>query len=172
MKKFIYMSLAMALILGFMACGDDNEPKDMTPPTITGTGITCNPINCQVYHPGEVIPFRYVFEDNEELGNFNLEVHNNFDHHTHSTEGHDHEHEGSECEEQEHEHEEGEEHGEEHAWVYNRSFSIPTGLKSYNASIDIPIPEDAAHGDYHFMIRLTDKAGWQQIKSIAIIIEE
>ena len=45
-------------------------------------------------------------------------------------------------------------------------------MKSYKASVDIPIPEDAAHGDYHFMIRLTDKAGWQQIKSVAIIIEE
>ena len=175
MKKYIYMSLTTALILGLWTCGDDNEPKDMTPPSITDTGITCNPINCQVYHPGDLIPFRYVFEDNAELGNFNLEVHNNFDHHSHSTEGQDHNHNGSECEEDEdhdHEHGEEEEHGEEHAWVYNRSFPIPSGLKSYTASIDIPIPEDAAHGDYHFMIRLTDQAGWQQIKSIAIKIEE
>ncbi len=170
MKKYIYMSLTMALILGLWACGNDDEVKDMTPPTITDTGITCNPINCQVYHPGDIIPFRYVFEDNVELGNFNLEVHNNFDHHSHSTEGNDHDHEDSECE-HEHEHEEGEEHGEENAWVYNHSFSIPSGLKSHTANVDIPIPEDAAEGDYHFMIRVTDKAGWQQIKGIAIIIE-
>ena len=172
MKKFLYMSLAMALIPGVLACGDDNEPQDMTPPEITDTGITCNPVNCQVYHPGEVIPFRYVFEDNVELGNFNLEIHNNFDHHTHSTEGQEHGHGGSECEANHQEHEEGEGHGEENAWVYNHSFSIPAGMKSYKASVDIPIPADAAHGDYHFMIRLTDKAGWQQIKSVAIIIEE
>jgi hypothetical protein len=29
-----------------------------------------------------------------------------------------------------------------------------------------------AEGDYHFMIRLTDKAGWQQLKALAIIIED
>ena len=49
---------------------------------------------------------------------------------------------------------------------------IPAGLRSYEARVKIPIPEDVAEGDYHFMIRLTDKAGWQQLKALAIIIED
>ena len=35
-----------------------------------------------------------------------------------------------------------------------------------------PIPADAALGDYHFMIRLTDRAGWQQLHAVAIKITE
>ena len=168
MKKYIFLSL-MALTLSFIACSEDNDPKDMTQPVITDTGITCNPINCQVYHRGETIPFRYVFEDDTELGAFNIEIHDNFDHHTHSTEADDHGHEGSECED-------NDDHEEHHEavtpWVYSKDFSIPAGLKSYTAKIDIPIPADIDEGDYHFMIRLTDHAGWQQIKGIAIKIVE
>jgi hypothetical protein len=158
------LSLGWALLLSLASCGDD-ELRDMTPPAITGEGITCNPINCQVYQPGDSIPFLYVFEDDTELGSFNIEIHNNFDHHTHSTEGDDHE--GSECED---EHEE-EHHTPQKPWVYNQSYAIPEGQKRYVARIDIPIPADIDEGDYHFMIRLTDRAGWQQIKGIAIKVE-
>ena len=174
------MSLLMALItiftLSFNACGSDDD-KDMTPPVISADGITANPINCQQYHPGDVIPFHYVMLDNQELGNFNIEIHNNFDHHTHSTEAddHDHDHEMGECdddEEHEHENEHEHEHSEGNAWVYNRDFTIPAGQRQYDARVDIPIPADAALGDYHFMIRLTDRAGWQQLHAVAIKITE
>lgn len=176
MKKIINMSLLMALItiltLSFNACGSDDD-KDMTPPVISADGITANPINCQQYHPGDVIPFHYVMLDNQELGNFNIEVHNNFDHHTHSTEAddHDHDHEMGECDDDE-EHEHEHEHSEGNAWVYNHDFTIPAGQRQYDARVDIPIPADAALGDYHFMIRLTDRAGWQQLHAVAIKITE
>ena len=116
-----------------------------------------NPTECMQYHLGEVIPFRYVFIDDEELGSFNIEIHNNFDHYTHS---------GSsvECEM------DAKKEASERAWVFNQSYSIPAGLKRYSARIDIPIHDDAEVGDYHFTIRLTDRAGWQQLKAIAIKI--
>ena len=165
MKKYMYMSFIVALLcsisLCFTACGDDDE-KDMTRPSITDTGITANPINCQIYHRGEEIPVRYVFTDNVELGKFNIEIHGNFDHHTHSTEA-------VECEEEEHEHEEG---TPSNPWVYNHDYDIPTGLQTYTTDINILIPTDIATGHYHFMIRVTDQAGWQEIKSVAIEIEE
>ena len=163
MKKIINMSLLMALItiltLSFNACGSDDD-KDMTPPVISADGITANPINCQQYHPGDVIPFHYVMLDNQELGNFNIEIHN-------------HDHEMGECDDdEEHEHEHEHEHSEGNAWVYNRDFTIPAGQRQYDARVDIPIPADAALGDYHFMIRLTDRAGWQQLHAVAIKITE
>lgn len=164
----MFLSLMTALLTGFAACGSDDDDKDMTPPSISDRGITASPINCQVYHPGEVIAFRYLFEDNVELGNYNIEVHGNFDHHSHSTEGNDHDHEGGECAD-DHDHE-ADEGGT--AWVYNQTFSIPAGQRSYSAKQDITIPADAKHGDYHFMVRLTDRAGWQQLKAIAIKIED
>ena len=130
----------------------------MTYPEISEQGITANPIDCQVYHRGETIPFCYVFTDNDELGKYNIEVHHNFDHHTHSTSA-------TTCsmdaikEEQ-------------NPWEFNQDFNIPDGQKSFSAREDIKIPTNIDTGDYHFMIRLTDKAGWQQIKSIAIKIVE
>lgn len=130
----------------------------MTYPEISEQGITANPIDCQVYHRGETIPFSYVFTDNDELGKYNIEVHHNFDHHTHSTSA-------TTCsmdaikEEQ-------------NPWVFNQDFNIPDGQKSFSAREDIKIPTNIDTGDYHFMIRLTDKAGWQQIKSVAIKIVE
>ena len=176
MKKFINMSLMMALItvlfLSFNACGKDDD-KDMTPPVISAEGITANPVNCQEYHPGDVIPFHYIMTDDVELGNYNIEIHNNFDHHSHSTEAddHDHDHEMGECDDDdEHEHEH--EHSEGKAWVYNQDFTIPAGQRQYDARVDIQIPADIDSGDYHFMIRLTDRAGWQQLHAVAIKITD
>ena len=174
MKKTINMSLMMALItvlsLSFTACNNDDDDKDMTPPVISAEGIIANPVNCQEYHAGDVIPFHYVMSDNRELGAYNIEIHNNFDHHSHSTEAddHDHDHEMGECDDDEHEHE----HSEDKAWVYNHDFTIPAGQRQYDARVDIPIPADINPGDYHFMIRLTDRAGWQQLHAVAIKISD
>jgi hypothetical protein len=173
MKKIFSTSLLMALtvITLFVSC--NKTDRDETQPVITNMGITANPVNCQVYHPGDTIPFCYQFEDDVELGSFNIEIHSNSDHHSHSTESDDHGHEGGECA-HEHDHEE---HEHEHAagqqpWVFNQDYEIPIGLRSYLARVNIPIPKDIAEGDYHFMIRLTDQAGWQQLKAVAIIIED
>jgi hypothetical protein len=163
MKKYIYMSLMMALAcvftLSLSSCSSsDDDEKDMQQPVITGQGITANPIDCQVYQRGETIPFHYVFTDDTELGNFNIEIHNDFEHHTHS---------GSaiECEMDA-------KKDPVNPWVYNRDYTIPAAQRSYDARIDIPIPADIDPGDYHFMVRLTDKAGWQQLKAVAIKIVE
>lgn len=175
MKKIINMSLMMALItvftLSITNCSKDDD-KDMTQPVISAEGITANPINCQQYHIGDVIPFHYIMTDNEELGAYNIEIHNNFDHHSHSTEAddHDHDHDMGECDDDEHEHEH--EHSEGKIWAYSKDFTIPAGLRSYDARHDIQIPNDIAPGDYHFMIRLTDRAGWQQLHAVAIKIIE
>ena len=168
--KFMSLLLALAcvLTLGFSACGDDDDDKDMTYPVISAEGITSNPIDCQVYQRGTVIPFHYIFTDDTELGAYNIEIHTNADHHSHSTSSveceEEHEHEG----EHEHEHE----HGAVKPWVYNQDFAIPAGQRSFDARHDIVIPADIDEGDYHFMIRLTDRAGWQQLKAVAIKITE
>lgn len=130
----------------------------MTYPEISEQGITANPIDCQVYHRGETIPFCYVFTDNDELGKYNIEVHHNFDHHTHSTSA-------TTCSMDDVKE-------AQNPWVFNQDFNIPDGQKSFSAREDIKIPTNIDTGDYHFMIRLTDKAGWQQIKSVAIKIVE
>ena len=154
---FLVASIGFAL--GLTSCSsDDDDPtaNDQEKPKIED-GELPNPIDCQNYKRGETIAFRYTFTDNVELGNFNIEIHNNFDHHTHSTSAGDCPLDNKKT--------------PVTPWVYNQDQNIPAGLKSYEAKVDIAIPTDIDPGDYHFMIRLTDKAGWQQLKAVSIKIK-
>ena len=157
MKK-IYLSLMLLCALSACSSSEENKPKDMTPPEISSEGIVAIPIDCEVFKRGEVIPFNYLFTDDIELGAYNIEIHNNFDHHTHSTTA-------AECpidaQKQ-----------PQNPWVYNRDYTIPAGQRQYDARVDIQIPADIDSGDYHFMVRLTDRAGWQQLHAVAIKIVE
>ena len=158
MKRNTICSIMLLCALCACSGSDDEVQKDMQQPVISDQGITANPIDCQVYHRGDVIPFHYIMTDNQELGAYNIEIHNNFDHHTHSTTA-------AECpidaQKQ-----------PQNPWVYNCSFYIPNGQRQYEARHDIEIPADIDPSDYHFMIRLTDRAGWQQLHAVAIKITE
>ena len=157
MKKIVYILLS---VLVFSACSSsDDDTKDMEYPKIVESEDPnqCNPIPCQVYNRGDVIPFRYVFTDNAELGRYNIEIHNNFDHHTHGTSSVDCPLDDKKTPVK--------------PWVYNQDYTIPSGQTSFEAKTDITIPKDIDPGDYHFMIRVTDKAGWQQLAAISIKIK-
>ena len=160
MNKYIDMKrksiFAILLLCAFYACSSSDD--DTQHPLMSEQGITANPIDCHQYHRGENIPFHYVMTDNQELGAYNIEVHNYFDHHTHSTTA-------TECQMDE-------EKKPQHPWVYNKDFAIPAGQQSFDARQDIAIPADIDAGDYHFMVRLTDAAGWQQLHAVAIKIVE
>ena len=155
------------------------------------------PQQCEVYQPGGVIPLRCTFSDDMELGNFNVEIHNNFDHHTHSTSAVECDYDDDDDDTDSDTHnahtaktaktahiahiaqtaqtahdDDHDDHAHDNSlgWVFNQDYSIPAGQTLYKAVVDIPIPEDAEEGDYHFMIRLTDRTGWQQLKSVGIKI--
>ncbi len=149
-------NLFLLLLCALCACSSssDDKAKDMTMPQITAQGILPEPDNCQAYFLGDTIRFHYIFTDDKELGAFNIEVHNNFDHHSHSTSAEDCFMEPKKQ--------------PVRPWVKNKDYAIPDRLRSFEASFDIPIPADVDPGDYHFMIRLTDKAGWQQLKAVSI----
>lgn len=153
MKSSLKATIISLSLCALYACSG----TDMTYPVITSIGVP-NPIDCQVYKRGESIKFSYVFTDDTELGSFNIEIHNNFDHHTHGTSS-------AECEMEA-------KKNPVNPWVYNQDFVIPQGTTTYDADFEINIPADADAGDYHFMIRLTDRAGWQQIKAMGIKISE
>ncbi|MDR2774585.1 MAG: DUF4625 domain-containing protein [Tannerella sp.] len=145
-----------ALLLG--GCGSDEEAKDMQKPVIEMNGGGYFPQNCTTLKRGDRFMLKAKFSDNVELGNYNIEIHNNFDHHSHSTGG-------EECETDE-------KKTPVNAWVFNRDYSIPAGLKEFEAGNEITVPVDVDTGDYHFMVRLTDKAGWQQLMAVSVKIGE
>lgn len=151
------------LLFGFacfqmLSCGDGDDSKDMAKPSIDMTRESAFPKNCVILYRGETFSFKATFTDNVELGNYNIEIHNNFDHHSHSTDD-------VECELEP-------KKKPVNPWVYNQDFPIPAGKTIFEADNTISIPADIDTGDYHFMVRLTDKAGWQQLKAVSIKIKE
>ena len=153
-KKMKRSKLFVLLCVLSGACSSPS--KDITAPEILPQGDYASPVNCQVFERGSVLPFAYAFSDDVELGSYNLEIHNNFEHHTHSTEA-------GECEQEPVK-------KPVNAWIFNQSYEIPAGSRVYEASRNIPIPLDVDPGEYHFMIRVTDASGWQEIKSVSIRI--
>jgi len=148
----------IALLCALCACSGPSQEKDMTLPEILAVGEYASPSNCQEFKKGSVLPFSYAFSDDVELGSFNLEIHNNFDHHTHSTEA-------GECRQDPVKQ-------PVNPWIFNKDYPIPGGSRYYEADLKILIPEDVDSGEYHFMIRLTDASGWQQLRSVSIRIIE
>ena len=154
MKMFKRISFLLSLMMLVSACNGDDV--DMEYPVIDDENVEASPQQCDTYLLGDTIKVVLKLSDNEELGNYNIEIHSNHDHHTHSTSSVDCELE-SETE-------------PINPWVFNRSYSIPTGMKQFTVRENIVVPMDVDMGDYHFMVRVTDRAGWQQYRSVAIRI--
>ena len=154
MKKCL---LLLPLLLMIVACGDDDQ-RDLCFPTISSVDIEANPVNCQKYFLGETIKFHYAFHDDVELGDFRIEIENNFDHHASSTST-------TQCENDP-------DKTPVNPWVYNKGFDIPSRHCDYDAIVDIPIPTNIDTGDYVFTLRLNDAAGWQEKRVFLIKIVE
>ena len=161
MKVTLYLCMALMSLSGvcLSSCSNDEEDggKDMEKPTVSDDRTKDDPIPCERYKRGEVIPFRSTFTDNVELGSISLNIHNNFDHHTHGTAKDDCPLDPIKK--------------PVNPWVFNQTIKIPAGQKTYEGKLDIPIPTDIDPGDYHFMVYITDKAGWQNWKAVSFHVE-
>lgn len=150
MKKYLF--LLVALLPG---CSTGEPEIDSTYPVISSEGLFPQP--CAVLERGKTHTFVVTFSDNFELGSFNFDIHNNFNHHSHSTTG-------EEC-------------AEDPAktpvnpFTLIKSFDIPSGNTRYTAQVPVAIPAEVDEGDYHFRVDVTDKTGWQTIKTMSIKIK-
>ncbi len=157
MKKTLVVLAAAAVL--FVACS--KEETDQQKPEINHNAQNAYPQNCDTLWLGETFTFESEFTDNLQLGSFSIEIHEDFDHHEHSTET-------EECEQ-------GPEKEPVNPFEYLQDFEIPEGLTHYDASVEITIPESDENGpldegDYHLFISLTDREGWSAQKGISIKI--
>ena len=156
MMRKISVLIALAL-LTFAGCKKDNtEEKDTEYPEILATANSF-PIQCGTISRGQTFTFKASFSDNKELGAYSLDVHHNFDQHNHSTEVHQCTFDAKKTPVK--------------PFLFIQNYNIPAGLKQHEATAQIVVPADVDPGDYHFMIRLTDKEGWQTIKGLSIKIQ-
>ena len=153
------MLIAFFVLLA-TACSDDSD-VDTTKPTIDINFTDAFPKNCETLYFGETFVLKLRFSDNVELGSYSIDIHNNFDHHSHSTEV-------TECDL-------GPKKEPVNPFVLIEDFSIQTGLNEYETNISISVPTEnngvlLDEGDYHFFISLTDKEGWSAHKGLSIKI--
>lgn len=142
--------------MGLFSCGEDG--KDDIYPVIDMSGSEAFPKDCDTIRIGQFFVFRTSFYDNAELGSYSLDIHNNFDHHTHSSSI-------VECPPDPVK-------TPVNPFVFIREFDIPAGLTEFQASDTVVIPPGVDPGDYHLMVRLTDREGWQAIKGISVKLVE
>ncbi|QGY43975.1 DUF4625 domain-containing protein [Maribellus comscasis] len=154
----IFPGLCLVLFV-FTTCSEDDI--DDVKPEIDLTISGAFPLNCDTLYFGETFTLKMLFTDNAELGSYSIDIHNNFDHHSHSTEV-------SECSLDEIK-------DAVNAFVFIEDFEIPEGLDAYEASEEVSIPESDSdgefdEGDYHFFISLVDKEGWSVQRGLSIKI--
>lgn len=158
MKKQL-MAICLILTTIISACKKENQKEiDTEYPVIDIAAENSFPKQCSVVKRGETFVFRVSVSDNAELGSVSVDIHHNFDHHTHSTELESCNLESIKTPIK--------------PLLVIQSYPIDAGLKAYEVQQQITVPTDVDPGDYHFMIRLTDKEGWQTIKGLSIKIIE
>lgn len=155
LKKYAFM--AMLFILA-AACKKDNESIDTEKPTIAIDFETAFPKQCSTIKRGTTFTFRSKLADNVALGSYSIDVHNNFDHHSHSTEI-------GECTVEPIK-------TPVKPFTLVKTVNIPGQPQQYDAEMQIDIPADIDPGNYHFMIQVTDLSGWSTQKGISIRILE
>lgn len=157
MKKKL-LGLCIVLAISFGACKKDSKQEqiDTEYPQINVSAANAFPRQCSTVKRGEKFTFRVQLSDNAQLGSVSVDIHHNFDHHTHSTEVESCNMDAIKTPVK--------------PFLLIQTYPIPAGTKSYEVQQEITVPADIDPGDYHFLIRLTDKEGWQTIKGLSIKI--
>jgi len=160
MKKTGIIILSIFLLIAFNSC-EKNEDIDNQKPAIDLYIQDAFPYNCDTLYFGETFYLKTLFTDNTQLGSYSIDIHNNFDHHSHSTEVTEPNLDPVKS--------------PVNPFVFIEDYSIPNGLRKYETNLPITIPVANStgsfdEGDYHFFISLTDREGWRAEKGISIKI--
>lgn len=149
MKTLKYIAI-VALVSAFTSCSsDDNSSVDTEKPVI----ILNAPGEGAKLEAGKDIHFDMEVSDNVALGSYNIDIHNDFDGHTHSLVA---------MAEEDHDHEDENEHRT--PFQFNKTWDNIKGKKNDDVHHhEIVIPTDAKRGNYHFVVKLLDQAGNQQM---------
>lgn len=156
-NKLKSILLLLLTVLAISSCKKDESAVDTEYPTIDLSIAGAFPQQCAEITRGKSFTFKAKFADNAALGAFSLDVHHNFDQHSHSTEVNNCTMDAKKTPVK--------------PFLLIKSYSIPADQKEFIATTTIDVPTDVDPGDYHFLIRLTDKEGWQTIKGISIKVK-
>jgi len=153
------LSIILILLLMIITSCEKDKNIDTEKPVIDISSINGFPNNCDTIYFGESFDLKMLFRDNVALGSYSIDIHHNFDQHSHSTEV-------SACQPDP-------KKDPIHPFTFIDDYSIPEGLVEYETELAISIPSGNDNGtfdegDYHFFISLTDKEGWSAQKGLSI----
>lgn len=106
------------------------KKTDRTRPTFTMT----SPADSSIFATGQNIPFVATFFDNENLSQYKIDIHNNFDGHSND---------------------------KYLATIWSRIVIQNISGAEYSENAGILVPDSSASGWYHFMVTAADQAGNQ-----------
>ncbi|WP_196895937.1 DUF4625 domain-containing protein [Aureivirga marina] len=158
MKNIKFATIFFVLIIFLTACSKDEDNVDKTNPTIDFNFNSSFPKPCSKIKRGTSLNFHAKFSDNDILGSYAIDIHHNFDHHTHDNYEVQCDMDPIKIPVK--------------PFIYMQNFTIEGNVKELEPTIEISIPDDIDIGDYHFEVRLTDKTGWQSRHAIDFKIEE
>ncbi len=156
-KPIVIKTALSCLLFALFSCSSSDDDTDTEKPTISINYEQGFPQSCTIIKKGEGFNIRVKTSDNLGLASYAIDIHNNFDHHTHDDQG-------SSCAMD----------GEKEPvkpLIYMKSFDINGSPKSYEIEQLINIPDDIDSGDYHCQISIIDVTGWQSRTSVDIKIE-
>lgn len=141
---------------------DESLHKDETKPEIDLSIPNAFPTNCSTLNSGEDFNLVIGLKDDVELGSYSIQIHNDFDGHSHTTER-------EECEDEK-------DHDNDSLEIINpftfvQNYPLEDGLKNFTTNTTITIPSDVDKGPYHFTITVIDKNGWQTLKILSVHID-
>ncbi|MFV0471289.1 MAG: DUF4625 domain-containing protein [Paludibacteraceae bacterium] len=159
MKNLKFSIILFLSIATIISCENNNIDKEK--PVIDLTIENAFPQNCDTLYFGKSFILKMHFSDNFELGSYSIDIHNNFTHHSHSTEI-------EECVR-------SIDKSSVNPYTAIDEFKIPAGKTEYITHLPISIPLANASGnfddgDYHFFVSLTDKSGWSAQKGLSVKI--
>ncbi|WP_233783228.1 DUF4625 domain-containing protein [Flavivirga eckloniae] len=156
--KTTYYLLLLVMLPTVSCSSGDSIDKDEQKPTITINYAEGFPQACAELTKGQTYIFRAKVADNKALASYSLDIHNNFDHHTHDDQGIDCNLESTKQ--------------AINPLIFMENFSIENNPTSYEIKITLAIPDDVDPGDYHCQYSVTDQTGWHSRTSVDIKIVE
>jgi hypothetical protein len=141
-------------VLALVSCTETEIDEEK--PTITVNYAGGFPQTCENLSRGQSYTIKAKVTDNLELASYSIEMHHNFDHHTHDDQ------QGA-CELEPIT-------AAVNPFVFSSSERIPQGSTDYELEIDLVILDGVDTGDYHLALSVTDITGWQARTSVDVKI--
>jgi len=154
LKKTAFTLFVSLLLIN---CSSESEDIDKEKPSITINYDNGFPKSCTILEKGKQYTVKVKVSDNIALATYAIDIHHNFDHHTHDDQG-------SLCELSPIK-------NPISPLIFMENYNIDNEVKEYEISQSITIPTDIDTGDYHCQISVIDITGWQSRTSVDIKIE-